>query len=315
METRIFIGSSSEGLSVATEVKNYLSKDFECYLWTDDIFKYNDNFLETLMKEASLFDFGLMVFTKDDYTTSRLKNFETARDNVIFEYGLFLGRIGKDRAYIIKDKDVKIPSDLFGITLPEFECVKEVDGKLTLDVNSLHSTLKILKVQIEEKVNLGILGMLPSTVLAIGYFYNFIQPVCDYLGGGNEIEIDGKKYSKAKFKIVLPKNLDSDLKKKATLFYKKNSFEALQIKTTHRAYPLYVAINEADENLILSDMPTTLNGIDKAIDMYLRVGHIGKTNEQKLLEERELRNFEMVLRKLIENDAYCHEFIEIEIEK
>jgi hypothetical protein len=62
-------------------------------------------------------------------------------------------------------------------------------------------------------------------------------------------------------------------------------------------------------------MPTTLNGIDKAIDMYLRVGHIGKTNEQKLLEERELRNFELVLKKLIENDTYCHEFIDIEIEK
>jgi len=315
MKPRIFIGSSKEGISIAEEIKKYLIPEFECYLWTDNIFKYNDNFLETLMKEASLFDFGLMVFTKDDYTISRLKNFDTARDNVIFEYGLFLGRIGRDRAYIIKDQDVKIPSDLFGITLPEFKCTKESDGKLTLDLYSLHDTLKQLKVQIEEKVNLGILGMLPSTVLAIGYFYNFIQPVCDYLGGGNEIEVSGKKYSKAKFKIVLPKNLDSDLKKKATLFYKKNSFEALQIKTSHRAYPLYVAINEADENLILSDMPTTLNGIDKAIDMYLRVGHIGKTNEQKLLEERELRNFELVLKKLIENDAYCHEFIDIEIEK
>jgi len=315
MKPRIFIGSSSEGLSVATEVKNYLSKDFECYLWTDNIFKYNDNFLETLMKEASLFDFGLMVFTKDDYTTSRLKNFETARDNVLFEYGLFLGRIGRDRAYIIKDDEVKIPSDLFGVTLPEFKCVKESDGTLTLDIDSLHETLKLLKLQIEEKVNLGILGMLPSTVLAIGYFYNFIQPVCDYLGGGNEIEVEGKKFAKAKFKIVLPLNLDSDLKKKAKIFYKKNLFQALEIETPHRAYPLFVAVNEADDNLTLSDMPTTLNGIEKAIEMYLRVGHIGKTNEQKLLEERELRNFELVLRKLIENDAYCYEFIEIEIEK
>jgi hypothetical protein len=315
MKSRIFIGSSKEGLSIATEIKNYFSSDYDCYLWTDDIFRFNDNFLETLMKEASLFDFGFMVFTKDDYTTSRLNSFDTPRDNVIFEFGLFIGRIGRDRAFIIKDEDVKIPSDLLGITLAEFKCSKDSSGKLLMDQDSLLKTLDKLKVQIEEKINLGILGMRPSTVLAIGYFYNFVQPVCDHLGCGHEIEVKGKKYPKAKFKIILPKNLDSDLKKKATMFYKKNSFEALQIETTHRAYPLYVTIDEADENLILSDMPTTLNGIDKAIDMYLRVGHIGKSNEQKLLEERELRNFEMVLRKLIENDAYCQEYIEIEIEK
>lgn len=82
MKPRIFIGSSSEGINVAQKVKSFFEKDFECFLWTDDIFKYNENFLETLMKEASLFDFGFMVFTKDDYTKSRLEYFDTARDNV-----------------------------------------------------------------------------------------------------------------------------------------------------------------------------------------------------------------------------------------
>ena len=69
-----------------------------------------------------------------------------------------------------------------------------------------------------------------------------------------------------------------------------------------------------NDSLILSDMPTTLNGIDKAIEMYLRVGHIGKTNEQQLLEDRELRNFEMVLRKLIENDSFSKEYVEVHVE-
>lgn len=48
--------------------------------------------------------------------------------------------------------------------------------------------------------------------------------------------------------------------------------------------------------------------------MYLRVGHIGKTNEQQLLEDRELRNFEMVLRKLIENDSFSKEYVEVHVE-
>ena len=171
-----------------------------------------------------------------------------------------------------------------------------------------------LKKQIEEKIHLGVLGMLPSTVLSIGYFYNFIEPICNYLGDGNKIVIDNKDYSQFKFRIILPKDLDSDLKKRANAFYRKKRFDPLQIPTTGRSYPLYVAIDTDNDCLILSDMPTTLNGIDKAIEMYLRKGHIGKSNEQQLLEERELRNFESVLRHLVEIDAYCKDFIEIETE-
>jgi hypothetical protein len=58
-------------------------------------------------------------------------------------------------------------------------------------------------------------------------------------------------------------------------------------------------------------MPTTLGGIDKAIEMYMRKGHIGKTSQQKLLEERELRNFQTTLQNLIDNDAFCRNIVKI----
>ena len=41
MKARIFIGSSTEGLSVAQKVKDFFSADYECYLWNDGIFKFN----------------------------------------------------------------------------------------------------------------------------------------------------------------------------------------------------------------------------------------------------------------------------------
>ncbi|GHT35070.1 hypothetical protein FACS189434_12300 [Bacteroidia bacterium] len=318
MKPRIFIGSSSEGLEIAKEVKAFFENDYECFLWTDDIFKYNENFLETLMKEASLFDFGFMVFTKDDYTKSRDNKFDSPRDNVVFEYGLFLGRLGKDNAFIIKDKDVKLPSDLFGISHADFKCKKKNrlcgTNKLKLDRNSLHENLAKLKRQIDEKINLGVLGMLPSTVLAIGYFENFIEPICEYLSSNNQIEVKGTKYNQFKFKIILPQNLDSDIKKRANAFYKDKQFELIDIPTTRRPYPLFVAIDTTNNLLLLSDMPTTLSGIDKAIEMYLRKGHIGKSTEQKLLEERELHNFQTVLKNLVREDAYCKNIVDIEIE-
>ena len=318
MKARIFIGSSTEGLDIAQKVKNFFSPDFECSLWTDDIFKYNENYLETLLKEANLFDYGILVFTKDDFTKSREKQFDSPRDNVVFEFGLFLGRLGRDNAFILQEGNVKLPSDLFGITHATFNykkpkklCFKK---ESSLDKNSLNCSLSKLKKQIEEKVHLGVLGMLPSTVLAIGYFDNFVKPICESLSANSEI-LNKNNCSSYKFKIVLPKDLDSDIKKKANVFYKEKKFNPIAIESTSRSYPLYVAIDTVYNQAILSDMPTTLNGLDKAIEMYLRKGHIGKSNEQKLLEDRELRNFEKVLRSLIDEDADCRQHVDVETER
>ena len=310
MKPRIFIGSSSEGLAIAQQIKEYFSRDFECYLWSDDIFKYNDNYLETLMKEASLFDFGFMVCTRDDWTVSRGVEYDTARDNVIFEYGLFLGRLGREKAYIIHDKAIKLPSDLHGITLASFE---NLDGTLTADNQPFETLLEKLANQIKEKIELGLLGMLPSTVLAIGYFENFVKPVCESLVDQG-VYIEDKQYQCNRFKVIIPKNLDSDIKKRAIMYYRNYAFSEIKIPTGSRNYPLYVSVKQDENEVVLSDMPTTLNGINIAIDMYLRKGHIGKTAEQQLLEDRELRNFTMVLSKLIENDAFCREMIVVEME-
>lgn len=310
MKPRIFIGSSSEGLAIAQQIKEYFSRDFECYLWSDDIFKYNDNYLETLMKEASLFDFGFMVCTSDDWTVSRGREYDTARDNVIFEYGLFLGRLGRKKAYIIHDKAIKLPSDLHGITLASFEIL---DGTLTADNQPFEALLEKLSNEIKGKIELGQLGMLPSTVLAIGYFENFVKPVCESLVYQG-VYIEDKQYRCNRFKVIIPKNLDSDIKKRAIMYYRNHAFSEIKIPTGSRNYPLYVSVKQDENEIVLSDMPTTLNGINIAIDMYLRTGHIGKTAEQQLLEDRELRNFTMVLSKLIENDAFCREMIVVEME-
>lgn len=309
MKPRIFIGSSTEGLEVAQRVKNFFESEYDCYIWTDEIFQYNDGFLETLLKSASLFDFGFMVFSADDISRIKHKEYDTARDNVLFEYGLFLGRIGIDRAYILCEKGVKIPTDLSGITIAFYE-VK--NGKPT---NSLENSLIKLKKKVDEKVHLGHLGLLPSTVIAISYFENFIKLATDYLiNNEDNLMIGGKIYKTAKIRIVIPNNLDADMKRHATMYFKKTKFVSDNIPTKHRDYPIYVlATSDADDKneVIIADMPTILNGIDRAIDMYFRVGHIGKTKEQQLTEEREMGNFVRVLKILIQDDPYCKEIVEI----
>lgn len=149
MKPRIFIGSSTESLPVANRIKDYFEPDYECKIWNDGIFQYNDNFLDTLMKSASLFDFAFMVFSADDLSKVRDSFFETPRDNVMFEYGLFLGRVGNQRAFVIKDKKVKILSDLLGITLADYET-----DDTGLATHSLEVTLEQLKKKIDDNVRL-----------------------------------------------------------------------------------------------------------------------------------------------------------------
>lgn len=313
MKSRIFIGSSTEGLTVAQRIKSYFEPDYDCYIWNDGIFKFNEGFLETLLKSASLFDFGFMIFAADDISRIRKKEYKTTRDNVLFEYGLFLGRVGIDKAYVLKEDNVKIPSDLVGVTLLSYKTKIENNKKIPDD--DFEKQLAILKKGIDEKVALGHLGLLPSTVIAISYFENFIKILTDEIMRlGDNIQIGNKIYKSAKIRIVIPKTLDADMKRQATLYFRKIHFEACLIDTAHRSYPIYVESYSEDnvkDEIVIADMPTILNGIDKAIDMYFRIGHIGKTEEQQLTEDRELNNFTRVLKLLISQDAYCREIVEI----
>ena len=307
MKARIFIGSSKEGLDVAEYVKAQLNLKYECYLWTDDIFKFNENFLYTLLKEASLFDFGILIATKDDLATIRDKSFETPRDNVIFEFGLFIGRLGASRAFVIQEKDAKLPSDLLGITVPQFEKSVPISNSQTLN-----DEIERINKTIEEKITLGELGLLPSTVLAIGYFYNFISIVCEAIHSKSEIIVNETIFNSAELNIVMPKDLDADIKKRATVYFKSKTLKEVQFATRSRNFPVFVTYDNDNKDVLkLYDMPTTLAGIDKAIEMFMRKGHIGKTSQQKLLEERELRNFQTTLQNLIDNDAFCRNTVKI----
>lgn len=268
--------------------------------------------METLLNSASLFDFGFLIFTKDDLALSRDEAFEQARDNVLFEYGLFLGRLGLDRAFVVAERGVKIPSDFLGYTITQMDTLKDVDGKNIVDDAKFSIELSKLKAQIDDYVRLGHLGLLPSTVIAISYFENFVQLVSDWLNENmGSIPCGDKKYKSAKLRIVIPSDFDADLKKRATLYYRKLGLTETSFPSRGRNYPVHLSeIAEGDE-VIIYDMPSILNGIDKAIDMYFRVGHIGKKEDQQLAEEHEMANFENVLRMLISQDAFCKSCVEI----
>lgn len=311
MKPRIFIGSSQESLSIAKRVKSFFSQDFNCHLWTDNIFKSNVSFIETLMKSASLFDFGIMIFAKDDMTSVRGKEFDTPRDNVLFEYGLFLGRVGSDKAFIVAEEGVKLPSDLFGITHTFYSTENSSEGQ-SVPTSSLEDSLAKMKEQMEDSLNIGHLGLLPSTVIAISYFDNFVKPTADWIFENiPAIVIGNKTYTEAHLKIKLPDSLDPDVKDSAAIFYEMKCLRTSNIEVKHRNYPIYFESTGDNNALEIYDMPTILHGLNKAIDMYFKKGHIGKKVEQQLAEDNEMSNFKRVLQLMIAQDPICKQFVKI----
>jgi len=120
----VFIGSSRESLKEATHIEQALSRHrVTCKLWTQDVFQLSRTAIEDLVEASGECDFAVLFLTPDDLTVSRRRKRVSPRDNVVFELGLFMGAIGRNRAYIVipKGADIKLPTDLLGVTHASYE--------------------------------------------------------------------------------------------------------------------------------------------------------------------------------------------------
>ncbi len=117
MKPGLFIGSSVEGLTVANAIQQNLEHDCNPTVWSQGIFDSSSNTLDSLLKAVKNHHFAIFVFTPDDVLQIREKSVAAARDNIVFELGLFLGAHGKERVFFVRPRgvDLHIPTDLLGI--------------------------------------------------------------------------------------------------------------------------------------------------------------------------------------------------------
>ena len=124
MKPKIFIGSSREGVNIADAVHANLTYEAECTVWKDGVFQLSQNTLADLVRVLRDSDFGIFIFSPDDVGVMRGKESTVVRDNVLFELGLFIGRLGPERCFfLIPDSahDLRLPSDLAGVTSGRYE--------------------------------------------------------------------------------------------------------------------------------------------------------------------------------------------------
>lgn len=123
MKPKIFIGSSREGLAIANAIHSNLTSETECTVWKDGVFQPSSSTLIDLMRILRTSDFAIFVFSPDDVSMMRDNTDKVVRDNVLFELGLFIGRLGPERCFfLVPDLEkMRLPTDLFGVNPTKYE--------------------------------------------------------------------------------------------------------------------------------------------------------------------------------------------------
>jgi predicted nucleotide-binding protein len=79
--------------------------------------------IEKLEDHAATASFAIVLLTGDDKGASKNATRMTprARQNVVFEAGLFVGLLGRERVVLLYEQDVELPSDLHGVLFKEID--------------------------------------------------------------------------------------------------------------------------------------------------------------------------------------------------
>jgi hypothetical protein len=120
---KVFIASSVKNKRLAYEIQQNLDDDADVTVWDQNVFRLTKSSLENLLVQLDKSDFAIFVFAPDDVVRIGRARLRAVRDNVVFELGLFMGRLGILRTFIVAPKGrkhLRIPSDLAGVTLGTF---------------------------------------------------------------------------------------------------------------------------------------------------------------------------------------------------
>ena len=118
LRSKVFIASSGAALELAKQLRaQFDPKTCEGKLWTEVSQQAAGKSIFTMLKEAAEeYDFAVIILTKDDIMVCKAGDTPKARDNCVFEAGLFMGVIGQDRCFLLSSvEESNLPSDLGGI--------------------------------------------------------------------------------------------------------------------------------------------------------------------------------------------------------
>ena len=279
MKRRLFIGSSGKNLHIARLIKKHI--DAACSDWLDvqvwalsDVFELGKGTLESLVKASHEYDYGVFVAAKDDMLWKKWIPRWMARDNVLFEAGLFIGSLGLNRAFMVTN--VSLPSDFDGVTTIRFKGKCPADANYQKLISAIESTKRSFP-----------LGHHQSSALAYGYYQNFLVPTLrDYF----------QQNAPFSMQVFIPDKVSElfDLIER-----KKNYTESEEIKVRSRHL-----MKLPGDRLAFWDIPRCLQTLESFAGFYEHQAEIGHNVNWEDWLYRELDSFQAALKVLIEQGPY-----------
>jgi predicted nucleotide-binding protein len=138
----VFIASSSKQTRILNAIERELkSSEVKVRKWTKGVFGLSATTIESLEKTIGSSDFAVVIFSGDDTLDQRGSVKKSPRDNCVFELGLGMGALGRDRTYILKEKGaMHLPTDLDGMTYHQYDPTNAV--RLKRDIKAAGSKIK-----------------------------------------------------------------------------------------------------------------------------------------------------------------------------
>ena len=308
MKTKIFIGSSTESMAAAEQIRNFFDDMYSCTVWYENFFESDDHFHDVLAAKAPAFDYAIFVCGADDLVirSSSGEVKKAARDNVYFEIGLYTGILSKYRTFFFVDRQIQLPTDFLDVDSIQYENEEEIA-----------QGCRKIKARIEEEEKVSRIQLLPSVSLAFNYYTNFLCPLEGCLQKLDHLCIDGKRWpvTSRSVKVIIPDDCTADWKEWARRYYDGLRCKELEMDTAPRNLSVkfdFCALKDSGE-LRIVDVPQLLNASFQAVDMIAENSALSNREYTVNMKERESANFMKALRNLLGGNPLLHQWVEMKV--
>jgi hypothetical protein len=271
-------------------------RNFVVALQSPDAFGANRPNLAELLNLAGYFDYCVALF-------------DGGLGDILFEFGMFFGRLGPARAFPVFPVGIELPADWQGVPVTTYDPQADPEAAITEPLANI-----MQRVDVSEQT--AGLAMLPSTALATGYFHNFLSQVMEALSQSRTVRIRPRAGDASSewitrdltdgsltVEVRVPRQLGN--LRRIILDAETAALQQIEVETTSRAFPFYLdaEVSETSAEIRLVDFPTTLLSASYVLDELFDPGFLAGQgdNVRQRLEDREIRNFENTLRELTPN--------------
>jgi hypothetical protein len=176
---------------------------------------------------AKQYDFAVIILARDDVLTSGTGEVSKARDNCVFEAGLFMSAIGRKRCFLVNSVEQSdLPSDLSGILSIRFKEPSNLKDRKACTDAILQAAAQLKNI-IQDEGPLPHHANLP--VLSVDEVFRRERPVSEggELVGGNVVVCDTQPWAEISLAVTVRRNIDHGTSYQYFLYFSDDTVEKI----------------------------------------------------------------------------------------